>query len=156
MLGKLSIYRIGIDDKMKKHLTLSLFLALLLVGCAKQPTSPVTPATPTVSAIQAVAILSATNLATAQSTAALHKTGTIADVDYKTLMSYYGSVDMLCYQSKTILASSRTDAEKYASLSALAAAIVLPRVTTPEVQAQLSAIAASTALLIQSIQGLKP
>ncbi|MEN6537545.1 MAG: hypothetical protein ABFD89_28085 [Bryobacteraceae bacterium] len=140
----------------RKHLILSLFLVLLLVGCAKQSPAPAPPATPTSTAIQSIAILSSANLAAAQSTVALHKSGTVADADYRALMSYYGSVDMLCYQSKTILASSRTDAEKYAELSVLASSIILPKVTTPEVQAQLSAIAASTALLIQSVQRLKP
>lgn len=138
-----------------KHLSIFLFLALLLAGCAKQPTSPVTPATPTATAIQSIAILSSTNLAAAQSTVALHKAGVVKDEDHRVLLSYYAAVDTACYQSRMILGSTQTDAEKYTALSALLASIVVPKVTTPEIQAQLAAIAASTALLVQSIQGLK-
>jgi hypothetical protein len=152
---------------MKQRVVASLFALCLMVSvaCAPKSTPPVTPAaptaagiqaTPTATAIQAVAVLSSANLAAAQSTVALHKAGTISDADHRMLLSYYASVDAACYQARLILGSTQTPAEKYAALSALAVNIVVPQVATPEIQTQLAAIAASTTLLVQSIEGLHP
>lgn len=129
-----------------------LILVLALGACVKNAPSPNPPPTPTSSVAKSLAILSGANLATARDTVNAMNSNLLSKADGAKILSLDAQIDTACYESAQVLKSGGTPAQIYTQLSAKIAALVIPQFVDAKAQAEVSALAASVALVVASIQ----